>query len=59
MLQNQASGVDPAKTAGDLVSQHPDAVKSWMAWPPNPAGSGKQRVARAQARRRRLGDNGA
>ena len=30
MLKNQASGVDPAKTAADWVSQHPDVVKSWM-----------------------------
>ena len=30
MMQNQASGVDPAKTAADWVSQHPDVVKSWM-----------------------------
>jgi glycine betaine/proline transport system substrate-binding protein len=31
MMQNQASGVDPAKTAAEWVSQHPDVVKSWMA----------------------------
>jgi glycine betaine/proline transport system substrate-binding protein len=31
MMQNQASGVDPSKTAADWVSQHPDVVKSWMA----------------------------
>ena len=31
MLKNQAGGVDPAKTAADWVSQHPDVVKSWMA----------------------------
>jgi len=31
MMQNQASGVDPAKTATEWVSQHPDVVKSWMA----------------------------
>ena len=31
MLKNQASGVDPAKTAADWVNQHPDVVKSWMA----------------------------
>ena len=30
MMQNQASGVDPAKTAAEWVSQHPDVVKSWM-----------------------------
>ncbi len=31
MMQNQASGVDPARTAAEWVSQHPDVVKSWMA----------------------------
>ena len=31
MMQNQASGTDPAKTAAEWVSQHPDVVKSWMA----------------------------
>ncbi len=31
MMQNQASGVDPAKTAAEWVKQHPDVVKSWMA----------------------------
>lgn len=31
MMRNQASGVDPAKTAAEWVSQHPDVVKSWMA----------------------------
>lgn len=30
MLKNQASGVDPAKTAAEWVSQNPDVVKSWM-----------------------------
>ena len=30
MLKNQASGVDPAKTAAEWVNQHPDVVKSWM-----------------------------
>lgn len=31
MMQNQTSGVDPAKTAAEWVSQHPDIVKSWIA----------------------------
>jgi len=31
MMQNQASGVDPAKTAAEWVKQHPDMVKSWVA----------------------------
>ena len=31
MLQNQASGVDPAKTAAEWVKQHPDVVKTWLA----------------------------
>ncbi len=31
MMQNQASGVDPAKTAAEWVSQHPEVVKSWTA----------------------------
>ena len=31
MLQNQASGVDPAKTAAEWVKQHPDVVKGWLA----------------------------
>lgn len=31
MMQNQASGVDPAKTAAEWVKQHPEIVKSWVA----------------------------
>jgi len=31
MLQNQASGVDPAKTAAEWVKQHPEIVKTWVA----------------------------
>jgi len=31
MLENQGSGVDPAKTAAAWVKQHPDMVKSWLA----------------------------
>jgi len=31
MLQNQAGGVDPAKTAAEWVKQHPDVVKTWLA----------------------------
>ena len=34
MVQSQATGIDPAETAAEWVSQHPDMVKSWMAWPP-------------------------
>lgn len=31
MLQNQASGVDPAKTAAEWMRAHPDMVNAWLA----------------------------
>jgi len=31
MLQNQGSGVDPAKTAAEWVKTHQDTVKAWLA----------------------------